>query len=105
MESIGREPFTGTTGEVYFFDVYTTDTQFNIVGCVYIFTKRNGNQYTPLYIGETQDPIREIPNHEKWPCLRQHGVDSICVLEESNVGKRINIKNDLIAYKKPPYNA
>ena len=101
MARIGRTSFTGTTGKEYKFDVYTTDTQFHIPGCVYIFTKRNRNQYTPLFIGQTQDPSRDLPKHEKLPCLREHGVNSICVLQESNMAKRLAIEDNLIAYRKP----
>ena len=104
MAQIEPVTFTGASGKTYTFTAYTLDTTFNEVGAVYIFTKQENRAYTPLYIGQTDNLNRRISNHEKWPCVRQNGVNSICVLVENNQLSRVAIERDLLATRNPPCN-
>ena len=79
MAQIATVTFTGASGEKYNFTAYTTDTVFIAAGAVYIFTKLENQSYIPLYIGQTDNLAERIPNHEKWSCVIQYGVNSICV--------------------------
>ena len=97
--------FTGASGKKYSFIAYATDTAFNEVGAVYIFTKQENNSYAPLYIGQTDNLKERIPNHEKWPCVRRNGVNSICVLSDSSQSSRLQTESDLLDKRNPPCNA
>ena len=101
MPIIDTVTFPSHSGNKYTFTAYTTDTVFLQVGAVYIFTKQVNNSYTRLYIGQTDNLDQRISNHEKWPCVRLHGANSICVLEESGAFSRLQIEQDLIALGNP----
>jgi hypothetical protein len=93
----------------YKFDVHSSDTTFNAVGAVYIFTKRtvdanNTGSHKALYIGETESLATRIPNHEKWPCVRKHGVNCICVHRDDSERSRLNKETDLRAAYSTPCN-
>ena len=94
MAELGGVTFYGASGTEYDFIAYTTDTTFNDVGAVYIFTKRNlysdgSYKYTPLYIGQTNSLSDRIPSHEEWPCVRKHGVNSICIHRDASRSSRL----------------
>ena len=104
MTQIGTVTFPSGSGTQYSFTAYTADTMFNEVGAVYIFTKRENSTYTRLYVGQTDNLEERISNHEKWPCVRQYGVNSICVLREDNEFSRRQIESDLLDLGYPPCN-
>ncbi len=109
MGKISDATFTGKSGTQYNFEVYTTDTTFNAVGAVYIFSKRavglNGiGTHTPLYIGQTESLAVRIPNHEKWPCVNRNGCNCICVHVDGNEDSRLNKETDLRAAYGTPCN-
>ena len=99
MAKIADATFRGATGS-YSFEVYPADTEFNDVGAVYVFTKREVNaegkgQHTYLYIGQTHSLSERIPNHEKWPCATRNGVNCICVHLDADEDSRITKETDL----------
>lgn len=99
MAKIADATFTGKTGK-YSFEVYTTDTSFNAVGAVYVFTKREvggdgKGTHILLYIGETDSLKDRIPNHEKWPSVKRNGVNCICVHRDDNGKSRLEKETDL----------
>ncbi len=101
MTKLGDEIFVGASGKKYNFIVYSTDTKFNDVGAVYIFKKRyrksdGSYKYTPLYIGQTNSLKDRIPSHEEWPCVRRHGVNSICIHLDESKSSRLVKEKDLI---------
>lgn len=111
MAKIEDVIFEGDSGKRYDFIAYTADTTFNDVGAVYIFTKRNlysdgSYKYTSLYVGQTSSLQDRIPSHEKWPCARKYGVNSICIRLDANVSSRLAIEEDLINWgnSRPPCN-
>ena len=85
--------FVGASKKRYSFTAYTTDTSFNDVGAVYIFTRRvwedNTYKYVFLYVGETEELGTRIRNHEKWDCVNRHNCNSICVHREENSSERL----------------
>lgn len=94
----------------YNFQVYTTDTLFNPIAGVYMFTSRVENQQERTtthhirYIGETHS-FRDRPlnsNHEEWANAVALGFNCICVYPTN--GDRVAIQDDLIDKYNPPLN-
>lgn len=109
MGKIADATFKGKVG-AYAFEVYTTDTNFNSVGAVYIFSKRvpspdGGGTHTFLYIGQTHSLADRIPNHEKWHCVKDYDVNCICVHRDNNANSRQHKEIDLLSVNKAPCNA
>lgn len=101
--------FTGVSGNTYDFTAYSLNTSFNNVGAIYAFTKQyHDNQgtsrYRPLYIGKTSELGDRIDGHEKWNCVNENGVNSICVYREDSATKRSEIETDLLANYSTPCN-
>ena len=91
------------------FEVYPSDETFDAVGAVYIFTKRTVNDsgegsHSALYIGETGSLADRIPNHQKWPCVEQNGVNCICTHQDDSEDSRLNKEADLFAVYRTPCN-
>ena len=82
MTKIAEASFSAG-GEKYAFTAYSTDTRFNDVSAVYIFTKRTVSEgrgsHLFLYIGETGELGKRITDHEIWQCVNEHGCNCICV--------------------------
>lgn len=108
MGKIADLTLTGASGTKYVFVVYSADTEFRPAAAVYDFTKRSTKDGTAthqsLYVGQTDSLQDRIPNHEKWPCVRKHGCNCICVHLESNEKRRLAIEADLIKALRPPCN-
>jgi hypothetical protein len=110
MGKITDATFKGKFG-TYAFEVYTTDTIFNSVGAVYIFSKRivgldGKGTHTFLYIGQTHSLKERIsPNHEKWHCVRNYGVNCICVHRDNDANSRLRKEIDLLSVNKTSCNA
>ena len=101
--------FEGASGDTYDFTAYSINSSFGNYGAVYIFTKQYyDNQgkswYLPLYIGKTSELGDRISGHEKWDCVNDNGVNSICVYAESSATLRSRIESDLIANYSTPCN-
>src|SRR5258708_7060330 len=99
MAKIADATFRGESGN-YGFEVYGVDTTFNAVGAVYVFSHREVGSdgkglHTLLYIGQTDSLKDRIPDHEKWPCARRHGVNCICVHREAHEKSRLQKETDL----------
>jgi len=108
MPKIADATFKGQKGE-YTFEVYPTETTFNDVGAVYVFSKRVVNAsgkgtHTLLYVGQTDSLADRIPNHEKWSCAVRNGVNCICVHRDDNEQSRRAKEADLLAINNPPCN-
>ncbi len=98
-DNMSEEPdivdFRGVSGEVYAFEVYPDDTEFDDEGAVYVFTKITPFKATPLYIGETETLGTRIANHEKWECADKHGCTHICVYWVGSKEEGLEIETDL----------
>lgn len=108
MAKIADATFKGSSGS-YSFEVYLSDTVFNAVGGVYCFTKRSidaagKGSHDFLYIGETDSLADRIPNHEKWPCVRRHGANCVCVHRDNDGRSRLKKETDLRAANPTPCN-
>ena len=104
MSYLGTVDFPASSGGSYRFQAYTDDHVFSDVGAVYIFTRKE-DKYIRLYVGQTHELGERIRYHEKWQCVRQHNVNSICVLFDESRQSRLNIETDLLGFvEKPPCN-
>ena len=114
MGTIEKDPvsFHGKSGKQYNFKACTLDEELCELEGIYIFTKRvTGEQdgkkkYKRLYVGETNNLATVIKDHENSPCLKQYGVDSICVFLDSNESSRRKRVADIIrgGIVRPPCN-
>lgn len=110
MGKIADATFKGKFG-TYAFEVYTTDTVFNSVGGVYIFSKRSvgldeKGTHMFLYIGQTRSLKERIsPNHEKWFGAKKYGFNCICVHRDNDANSRQHKEIDLLSVNKTPCNA
>ena len=108
MSKIADATFSGQDAK-YAFEVYPLDTTFNAIGAVYVFTKRTMDSsgkgsHTFIYIGQTDSLADRIPNHEKWPCIKQNGANCICVHRDDNEQSRLSKETDLCAANSTPCN-
>ena len=87
---------------MYGFTPYTLDSELLQLEGVYISTKRvpakqeDKKNYKRLYVGETNNLATVIQDHENSLCLKQHGVDSICVHLDSKESSRRQKVADII---------
>lgn len=101
----------GASGRVYEFETVPigTWTYFPVPG-VYIFCRDIGNdQFSPLYIGETDDFSRrigsELVRHHKWDEVRLRGATHIATLVvPGHYTARLAVETDLRHGCKPPCN-
>ena len=64
----------GESGTQYKYLVAAIDAKLKKAAANYIFARQvASDRWIPLYIGETDSLGERIPNHEKLPCVRQHG--------------------------------
>ena len=92
--------FSGRTGEAYTFEVFGKNARFRDVPAVYVFACREprasgGVWYRLLYVGQTEHLGPRIRDCDKWPCVRQAGCNTICVLPEASAPRRLAIEADL----------
>lgn len=71
----------GQTGRRYRYWIYYIGTSFKKVPGNYIFAKQNVPlpDFSPIYIGETEDLSERFENHPKMPCIKRNGATHIHV--------------------------
>ncbi|MEW8701853.1 MAG: hypothetical protein AB2601_20525 [Candidatus Thiodiazotropha sp.] len=94
----------GVSGRSYDFDVYPWGTSFKPVGAVYTVLKRNGTNFSILYIGQTGDLSERLDNHHKRPCFDRNGKTHIGIHLESSEPSRLAIETDLVRNYSPTCN-
>ena len=88
----------------YTYWVTSLDANFKEESGNYIFAKRSGNHWTPVYIGQTDNLRRRLSNHDKEACVRQHGATHIHAHLNDNEQNRRDEEVDLIKKWQPPCN-
>ncbi|MEW8057721.1 MAG: hypothetical protein AB2796_20615 [Candidatus Thiodiazotropha sp.] len=94
----------GVSGRSYDFDVYPWGTSFKAVGAVYNKKKKNGTNFSILYIGQTGDLSERFDNHHKRPCFDRNGKTHIGIHLESAESRRFDIETDLVRNYSPVCN-
>jgi hypothetical protein len=110
MGKIANAVFYGASGAEYDFDAYSLDTEFKNIGAVYIYTKRSvkdkdgEGSHVLLYIGQTNELANRIACDGKWFCVRDFGVNCICVHVDEDKDSRLAKETDLLKANKTPCN-
>lgn len=108
MAELGSITVQGRKGS-YAFNLYSPDARFKPVPAVYVFGRfkanaAGGSTYDVLYVGQTDSLADRIPQHEKWPCVVEHGANTIGVHRDPDEDSRRRIEADLIEEHDPPCN-
>lgn len=95
----------GARGYGYVYDSYTIPIEPLELPANYIFVAWQGNEWIPLYIGQTDNFAKRINNHEKLQCAFDHGMTHIHVrYSRSQRLERILEETDLIDMWNPVCN-
>lgn len=66
--------WAGASGKKYEYEMHPIGTNWNDVPGNYIFAKvTSPNNWTAVYIGETESFKDRLPNHNELPCIRRNG--------------------------------
>lgn len=86
------------------FEVCKQHLPWNATPGVYIFVIWNGYRYVPLYVGQTDDFSRRMPNHERWREAVGRGANHIFAKVVPRQADRDALERYLIQQLKPPMN-
>jgi hypothetical protein len=106
LETIELE---GLFGSGIDFDIYTLDSIFESIPCVYIITKlhkgEDGNfLHKIIYVGQTEDISTQIKTHHEWKCFNINHANCIGIFHEKDEAKRKLIESAIIKKYDPPCN-
>ncbi len=93
---------TGNSGKKYEFKIHDINVKWkDNISAIYIVTKRykkDNGEYTHerIYIGRTKDLKERHSNHHQQNCFYRHNANHICIYQEKNEQKLIDIETDLI---------
>ena len=109
MSKFGTIEFSGKSGKLYSFNVYTIDNEFKPYSAVYCVTHRsseeNGNGFhDKLFFGSTGDISKELDNHDAGSCFESNQANCICTHREENEIARQEIVDDLVGHYDPTCN-
>ena len=101
MGKVGTVNWTGASRKIYSFDVYTMDTKFNEVECVYLYTKIVNNIYQPIYVGQTSQLATRLDQHangdeDSEKCIQHSGATHLHVHMLKPESSRRSVENDLL---------
>jgi predicted GIY-YIG superfamily endonuclease len=108
MGKIGTIDCEGKTGTIYTFNMWTIDTSFNEVECVYIYSKKLADDsWKSIYVGQTEHLATRLKEHEDEDnksdiCIQNSGATHIFVHREKSKFTRIAIETDI--RNNPDYN-
>lgn len=94
----------GKSGKEYLFHIYSTDTTFQDIGAVYLFTKRKlatdkKHYHTLIYCGITGDLSERFNNHHKVDCIEKNDANCICIMFIEKEEMRKQIEADILKAK------
>lgn len=113
MALVTTTTYTGASGMVYDFEVFSLSTEFNPVSGVYVLSALTGTtlltqRFAALYVGQTgdlNDRLNASPmNHDGYERSRNAGMTNICVHRCDWPAERFRIETDLRHSLNPPCN-
>lgn len=110
MSKLGTIDFSGESGKLYTFNVYTyNDNTFKPKGGIYVVTKRTEKEsgrgiHKKLLIGGLDDFSILQETEAFKPCVKEEGANCICTYWEDSEELRAKIVEDLIDNYHPPCN-
>jgi len=107
MSKFGTIEFSGKSGKLYSFNVYSIDTDFEPYSAVYCVTHRKEDDaghgmHEKLFFGSTEDMSSALKKAVSK--LNGQQVNCICAHREESADAREEIKEDLIEQYQPPCN-
>ncbi len=96
--------FYGESGTKYSFFVCSKNDEFESGAAVYIFLKKTGDEYIPLYIGQSENIGDRFEAHEKKKCAERHGWTHTAFHPEFKRLNRLQIETDLRHKHQTPCN-
>ncbi len=109
MSKHGTIEFSGKSGKLYSFNVYSLDTEFRPYSGVYCITRRsegdNGHRiHEKLFISVTDDMSSGVLSETPKSCFENHSANCICTHREESAHARDEIMQDLVGHYNPPCN-
>lgn len=109
MATLGTLNLKGASGNIYAFNIYSFDSEFKSVACVYALTNRHKNNqggysHSTIYVGETGDLDERFDNHHKIDCFKQNNANALGVHQDNDQQSRRAKEKDLLAAHNPPCN-
>ena len=100
MGKVGTINWTGMSRKTYCFEVWTLDTKFIEVECVYIYTKAVNNIWQPIYVGQTSQLSTRLNGHaygdtDSDKCIQKSGATHLHILQLKPESARFNVETDL----------
>ena len=88
---------TGTSQQIYTFDLVPIGTNLGYGAGCYAFVKDLTNdQYPLIYIGETGDLSERFDSHHKMLCIRSNGATQVGVHRTNSKQAAQNIEGDVL---------
>lgn len=91
-------------GQTLNFDVYDTNTDWNSVAGLYIFSYQTANGWRALYVGKTENFQSRFSSHERWNEAVRKGATHIHAMIVPLVESRERWEGALIQHLQPPMN-
>ena len=88
----------------YTFQVFGTNTTWNDVSGIYIFTYQTTQGWRACYIGQADSFSTRLPNHERWAEAARSGATHVHALVVSGATDRDAIERAFIGTFQPPLN-
>ena len=90
----------GQSGKEYTFDVYSLNTAFNEVRCVYIYTKIADGEWKAVYVGQTSQLGTRLGQHSNGngdsdKCIQQSRATHLHVHVLTPESSRLNVETDI----------
>ena len=99
----------GQSGQTYTFQLHEIGAVFESVPGVYIFARFDGDELTPIYVGEAEDLedrlTTKLEHHESYPCAKNKGATHLCTMTvRGEKQSRLDVETDLRHSYQPPCN-
>lgn len=91
-------------GQTIDFTIYGSNSNWNKVAGLYIFSYQTKDGWFPLYVGQTDDFSVRLPNHERLIEATRRGATHIHTLVVPQQSKRDTLEKNLIQHLQPPMN-
>ncbi len=110
MTKLSTVSFSGCSGDRHSFTAYSLNSHFSKTGGVYIVTRRYQNEtgrftQSMVFVGVADDLSREMIDHPLSPCFKKYDANCICIYNETDAGRRDDVRSDLLCKYAPPCNA
>jgi predicted GIY-YIG superfamily endonuclease len=100
MSQEGTFNWRGQSGKIYTFEVWSKDTWFNEVECVYIYTKFVNGSWQCIYVGQTSQLATRLAQHTNGTdasdrCIQRSNATHIHTLQLTPESVRLDVETDL----------